>query len=638
MERNTARCILSDCVTRRWIRAWDGLPQAVTPDLRIMALEDDRGAHRPNGSVIDVATGRVLGRFNVAGEWTRLSADGRFLCSFLPTEHATLLRVPSMTPALTSLPILSAAGLSEHDSQLVGVEPNGRLDIWQLSTGKLRSIQTNLSSARAVHLFNDAIVIDGRIGSDRHGHVVEARSRDGIRLMWTAPGDDLALSNDGRLIAVGGYDCCGVFAVDTGRLIVRANTAVDPLGNPIPVDNDASETHMYFTEDDRRLVRAFTNGLIAFYDLTKPAPTRLPAVDTSGGEPVISYADLSGKVVDAVAFPGGGVAACGGSDQTREGVVRIWRPNSGNAKSYDTTVENDSASRLAVSPDGRKLEGLSDFRLWTLDLSTGAVSNLPMSSDSEAAAGPKGHPVWLDGPEKPFSVVDVGFLGIQDVDLSTWTSDIRFAGEKRLISVTEKPGDELDSLVPSPDGRLLAVLWSPISDPDNQMENILELRDTRTGRILRKITPLSSSPFGSIGKPAFSLDGRLVAAANDAGSIFVWDASSGRQVARMSCAVPTDIRRFPDVYEDGVYGYSASLAFSPDRKLLAACRYDGSIYLYSLKSSLPVAEVGRMPIELNEREALPPSWIAFDASGSKIYGTWPNSVSVWAWNIPKANP
>lgn len=72
----------------------------------------------------------------------------------------------------------------------------------------------------------------------------------------------------------------------------------------------------------------------------------------------------------------------------------------------------------------------------------------------------------------------------------------------------------------------------------------------------------------------------------------------------------------------------ASLAISPDKSFLAAGRADGTIYLYSLKTCLPVAQIGNAPEQVMN--------IKFSPDGHTLYGL--TNHKVRSWDVPAIKP
>ena len=277
--------------------------------------------------------------------------------------------------------------------------------------------------------------------------------------------------------------------------------------------------------------------------------------------------------VNSVVFsPDGETIASASDDRT----VRLWNVNT---HKHITTLMGhaDSVSRIVFSPDGETIASSSNdrtIRLWNantgehINTLTGHVENVntvAFSPDEKIIASGSGRLAYLGGGE------DSGTCVGQEIRL--WNAN---TGEliKTLIGHTSV----VNSVVFSPDGKTIASgsgHWWGYEGRASAGEEV-RLWNANTGELIKTLTGHKDV----VSSVAFSPDGNLIVSGDWydwdgylssgtwSGEIRVWDAETGEHLKTLK----------------GHTGGVSSVAFSPDGKVLASGRTDGTILLWDFST------------------------------------------------------
>jgi WD40 repeat protein len=559
------------------LRAHDGglLCAAVSPDDSFLVAADRQGVVK----VWDLASFQPVGTLpGHTDEVQRavFSPDGRTLatCSKDRTvrlwdvatwgERACLRGGHDMT--------VTSVAFSPDGKLLASAGRDYRIVLWELPQG--RPLRSWLAHSDVVH--DAAFTPDGlnlvSVGTDRVARFWDVAS-GAERACCRCPDDPLtlALSPDGKKLAMGGYGNC---------LALRADDGSGRPTTELPVSWTVRA--LAFAPSGSQLVAACDSGMLRLWDVGP------------GGHDVRPYRTLrrGGGKGRAAVFARGGTLLVTASEEG--GTVEFWDPRRlGGCETIPSLPPG--LEDVALSPDGRAASSHGG-QVCLLDVENRRIERmlpipaggfgLAFSPDGRTVAASAEHQVrlWDVASDRHFLTLDHG-ARVKAVAFSPTGGLVATAGDDGNARLWQFPSGELRktcvaqsgyslSLAFAPDGRSLAVagsghsvtigLWDPSTG-----ERQGELTDP--GSALARCGSLptaspSSEPGLSIGAVAFSADGATLAAAGSDGIIRLWDVSSGDLRLTLSGhAVP--VRR---------------LAFTPDGRTLASLGEDNVLNLWHL--------------------------------------------------------
>jgi WD40 repeat protein/DNA-binding SARP family transcriptional activator len=558
---------------------------------------------------------------------------------------------------------------SSDGSRLASTGKDGKLNVWNMATGRLVSSLTATGDAAGPSFSADGSLVAAAWEEPADQVRVLDLSTDRVVFRVRVPqAIDTALSPDGRRVAVArwwpGEEVGAVFDVRTGRqlfVLDGPNCCASPISRGVSWSPDG------------RLVAASSEGTARVWD--------------AAGTPRHTLLGHSGFVLSVAWSPDSSRLVTGGSD----GTAKVWDIGSDGGRELWSLSAQETRSGIlgvAFSHDGSRVmagdASISAVQVWNL-ASTGDAEWANLSAPGYPAAEfmPDGRHVLTSSRKGRLDRLAAGAVTIWDLQTGR---DSRTMGPAADYF-------NFESFAVSPDGSSIALggnslrgdvggasaarawdtstgqeLWRLAHDrtvtevafsPDGKYVATADWEGTakivdRSGRVIQVLGDGPQAEF-NFSDVAFSADGRLVATGefNNRGAerVRIWDWAKRDVLHTIEAEGPwTQVDFDPNgprvvlsgsdglaevwdvasgervAVSTGAPGGVKGIAYSPDGSRIATASVDGLVRLFD-------AETGALELRLRG-SGCAVEGVAFSPDGKKLASTsWCDGVRVWALDV-----
>lgn len=297
----------------------------------------------------------------------------------------------------------------------------------------------------------------------------------------------------------------------------------------------------------------------------------------------------SKRIVDYAVSPQGVVAFLDGEPYDAGETQLVLVGSNGKPQKIEARIANASLNWIGFSADGDFLIGGNWWGLWIGEIAGDQIKRR-VSTKMQKTSFQKYGFLPLHYHIKNGVLSAVSRVGERALKVTRWkVADASFLGEE-TFDLSREHSLTMRFFVLSADGTKAVVVWDgrgKQQGSEHSPGGYIEIWDIANKQRLQQLE--SVMPIG-LEAPVFSGDAKYVAAVDNRGIGYVWEARTGELMQTLS-GLRRKVAGESEAFEVNFISHSfrsASLIFMPDNRTLLAAVHDGHILAYDLESGLPI--------------------------------------------------